>query len=242
MRTIYCSTQKGVVSVIDFDRGRVRAPGAWTSRNLRRLQRSLVKMSPGLPAGPIRRRLERLLAGYEQSDAPAVHLADLPRRAFRVLAVLWRGLRDRGYWEGLAERFGWGARRDPAGHMAARRESGGNDGGRAVGAGAACPLPASPLVLTTALPPAERAPGLFGEASRCAFCPTTCRARWRDFSIASGRASPSSWKPSCGRICSTSARAAACRWCSPAQGCRPSPWRAIGVSAACFAGFSPPFP
>jgi 3-deoxy-D-manno-octulosonic acid kinase len=39
----------GVVTVIDFDRGRLRAPGAWTSRNLRRLRRSLAKISRGLP-------------------------------------------------------------------------------------------------------------------------------------------------------------------------------------------------
>ncbi|HEV7613087.1 MAG TPA: 3-deoxy-D-manno-octulosonic acid kinase [Steroidobacteraceae bacterium] len=35
----------GSVSVIDFDRGRLRTQGAWTSRNLRRLQRSLAKIS-----------------------------------------------------------------------------------------------------------------------------------------------------------------------------------------------------
>jgi 3-deoxy-D-manno-octulosonic acid kinase len=42
---------KGAVSVIDFDRGRLRAPGAWTSRNLRRLQRSLDKISRAMPSG-----------------------------------------------------------------------------------------------------------------------------------------------------------------------------------------------
>jgi 3-deoxy-D-manno-octulosonic acid kinase len=39
----------GAVSVIDFDRGRLRAQGAWTARNLRRLRRSLEKISRGLP-------------------------------------------------------------------------------------------------------------------------------------------------------------------------------------------------
>ena len=38
------------ISVIDFDRGRLRAPGTWTSRNLSRLQRSLAKIAAGLPA------------------------------------------------------------------------------------------------------------------------------------------------------------------------------------------------
>ena len=40
----------GTVSVIDFDRGRLRAPGAWTARNLQRLRRSLAKISRGLPS------------------------------------------------------------------------------------------------------------------------------------------------------------------------------------------------
>jgi 3-deoxy-D-manno-octulosonic acid kinase len=35
---------KGVVSVIDFDRSRLRAQGAWAARNLERLKRSLAKI------------------------------------------------------------------------------------------------------------------------------------------------------------------------------------------------------
>ena len=42
---------KDIVWVIDFDRGRLRAQGVWTSRNLRRLRRSLVKISRDWPAG-----------------------------------------------------------------------------------------------------------------------------------------------------------------------------------------------
>jgi len=38
---------RGAVSVIDFDRGRIRADGAWRRRNLRRLHRSLVKITAG---------------------------------------------------------------------------------------------------------------------------------------------------------------------------------------------------
>jgi|SRR5580692_2056633 len=41
----------GAVSVIDFDRGRLRGPGPWTERNLQRLQRSLIKISRGWPPG-----------------------------------------------------------------------------------------------------------------------------------------------------------------------------------------------
>src|SRR6202142_2591074 len=42
---------RGAVSVIDFDRGRVRPPGEWRARNLQRLHRSLQKISAQLPAG-----------------------------------------------------------------------------------------------------------------------------------------------------------------------------------------------
>ncbi len=31
---------------------------------------------------------------------------------FAFAVVLWRGVRDRGYWQGLPERFGWGAKLD----------------------------------------------------------------------------------------------------------------------------------
>jgi 3-deoxy-D-manno-octulosonic acid kinase len=41
----------GVVKVIDFDRGRLRAPGTWAPRNLQRLRRSLIKIARDLPSG-----------------------------------------------------------------------------------------------------------------------------------------------------------------------------------------------
>lgn len=41
----------GAVYVLDFDRGRVRARGAWEGAVLERLRRSLDKVSTGLPAG-----------------------------------------------------------------------------------------------------------------------------------------------------------------------------------------------
>ena len=42
----------GKAWLLDFDRGRLRAPGAWQARNLARLERSLRKISaePGAPA------------------------------------------------------------------------------------------------------------------------------------------------------------------------------------------------
>jgi 3-deoxy-D-manno-octulosonic acid kinase len=58
--------QQGLVSVIDFDRGRVRgAPGRWMGRNLARLERSLHKIARSLPADrftPV--TWSWLLAGY----------------------------------------------------------------------------------------------------------------------------------------------------------------------------------
>ena len=56
----------GLVSVIDFDRGRLRAHGVWTAGNLHRLRRSLVKISRDLPNdrfSPV--TWNWLLAGYE---------------------------------------------------------------------------------------------------------------------------------------------------------------------------------
>ncbi len=54
-----------VVSVIDFDRGRLRRPGAWAAGNLRRLRRSLDKISGPLPPGRFPSQAWHwLLAGY----------------------------------------------------------------------------------------------------------------------------------------------------------------------------------
>jgi len=54
------------VSVIDFDRGRLRAPGRWRRRNLHRLHRSLAKISLALPAGRFTPRAwGAFLTGYE---------------------------------------------------------------------------------------------------------------------------------------------------------------------------------
>jgi 3-deoxy-D-manno-octulosonic acid kinase len=41
----------GAVSLIDFDRGRIRGAGPWRHRNLRRLHRSLEKITRDLPPG-----------------------------------------------------------------------------------------------------------------------------------------------------------------------------------------------
>ena len=48
----------GGVSVIDFDRGRIRAPGSWAAANLARLQRSLRKIGAAA-------NWHELMAGYE---------------------------------------------------------------------------------------------------------------------------------------------------------------------------------
>jgi 3-deoxy-D-manno-octulosonic-acid transferase len=108
---------------------------------------------------------------------------------FAFAVVLWRGLRDRGYWQGLGERFGFGSRAGGTGAGA------GTEGGAAIegGAGtiwlhavslgemsAAAPLvralreryPQSALLLTTATPTGrERARSLFGDAVDVRFLP-----------------------------------------------------------------------
>jgi 3-deoxy-D-manno-octulosonic acid kinase len=62
----------GAVSVIDFDRGRLRVPGIWVTRNLGRLRRSLAKISRGLPPGRYSgQEWEWFMAGYGAAAGPA---------------------------------------------------------------------------------------------------------------------------------------------------------------------------
>lgn len=62
---ILCAPDGGV-SVIDFDRGRQRRPGAWAQGNLDRLHRSLLKVSAPLPAGVFGpRQWQQLKQGYD---------------------------------------------------------------------------------------------------------------------------------------------------------------------------------
>jgi 3-deoxy-D-manno-octulosonic acid kinase len=57
---------RGQVSVIDFDRGRMRTPGEWRARNLQRLRRSLLKVARSLPAGRFTADAwSAVLAGYD---------------------------------------------------------------------------------------------------------------------------------------------------------------------------------
>jgi 3-deoxy-D-manno-octulosonic-acid transferase len=91
---------------------------------------------------------------------------------FAFAAVLWRGLRDRGYWQGPGERFGWG-----------RASAVGSIWLHAVSLGevsAAAPLlralrvryPQHPIVLTSATPTGRaRAKSLFGDTVDVRFLP-----------------------------------------------------------------------
>jgi tRNA A-37 threonylcarbamoyl transferase component Bud32 len=55
----------GKVSVIDFDRGQLRAPGAWTEGNLERLKRSLQKIAATIPPDRFTPAFwDEFLAGY----------------------------------------------------------------------------------------------------------------------------------------------------------------------------------
>ena len=92
---------------------------------------------------------------------------------FAFAAVLWRGLRDRGHWRALGERFGWGRRLNSAPSIWLHAVSLGE-------MSAAAPLvralrlryPQYPLVLTTAtLTGRARAAALFGDGAEVRFLP-----------------------------------------------------------------------
>ncbi len=92
---------------------------------------------------------------------------------FAFAAVLWRGLRDRSYWQGLSERFGWGLRLNSAPAIWLHAVSLGE-------MSAAAPLvralrsryPENPLVLTSATPTGRaRARSLFGDNVDVRFLP-----------------------------------------------------------------------
>jgi 3-deoxy-D-manno-octulosonic-acid transferase len=92
---------------------------------------------------------------------------------FAFAMVLWRGLRDRSYWQALGERFGWGPSSSAAPSIWLHAVSLGE-------MTAAAPLvralqsrhPQSPLVLTTATPTGRaRARDLFGATTDVRFLP-----------------------------------------------------------------------
>ena len=92
---------------------------------------------------------------------------------FAFAMVLWRGVRDRSYWQGLGERFGWGPASPPAPSLWMHAVSLGE-------MTAAAPLvralmsryPQSPLLLTTATPTGRaRARELYGAAVDVRFLP-----------------------------------------------------------------------
>jgi 3-deoxy-D-manno-octulosonic acid kinase len=63
--------RRGTVSVIDFDRGRLRVPGRWQGANLRRLHRSLAKIAATLPPGRfLPADWAQLIAGYAADEEP----------------------------------------------------------------------------------------------------------------------------------------------------------------------------
>jgi 3-deoxy-D-manno-octulosonic acid kinase len=59
------------VHLVDLDRGRLRSPGAWQRGNLRRLQRSLLKVTRALPGRYGAPEWTQLLRGYRADAAGA---------------------------------------------------------------------------------------------------------------------------------------------------------------------------
>ncbi|HXQ31628.1 MAG TPA: 3-deoxy-D-manno-octulosonic acid kinase [Steroidobacteraceae bacterium] len=55
----------GLVQLVDFDRGSLRAPGAWQARNLARLRRSLAKLTAADPRRFTAAQSAALLEAYE---------------------------------------------------------------------------------------------------------------------------------------------------------------------------------
>jgi 3-deoxy-D-manno-octulosonic-acid transferase len=92
---------------------------------------------------------------------------------FAFAVVLWRGLRDRGYWLALSERFGWGRRMSSAPTIWLHAVSLGEMSAAAPLVRALSALyPENPLVLTTATPTGRaRARSLFGDAVEVRFLP-----------------------------------------------------------------------
>jgi 3-deoxy-D-manno-octulosonic acid kinase len=66
--------QEGKAWLLDFDRGRFRAPGAWQARNLARLERSLRKIAAEPGAAPFS------AAGWEALQAAYREARDLRLR------------------------------------------------------------------------------------------------------------------------------------------------------------------
>jgi len=66
-QAVHCGEGEGEgVSLIDFDRGCMRAPGNWQRSNLMRLRRSLVKVSRNMPVDRYDARCwDALMSGYE---------------------------------------------------------------------------------------------------------------------------------------------------------------------------------
>lgn len=59
---------RGRISFIDFDRGRLRTPGGWSAANLQRLQRSLAKIGAATPTAALGRHWEAFMQGYRGTD------------------------------------------------------------------------------------------------------------------------------------------------------------------------------
>ena len=87
-----------------------------------------------------------------------------------VAVVLWRGLRDRSYWQGLAERFGWGPAVGAPTVWVHAVSLGEMSAAAPLIRGIRARYPQIPLLLTTATPAGRaRAQALFGDSADIRF-------------------------------------------------------------------------
>jgi 3-deoxy-D-manno-octulosonic-acid transferase len=91
---------------------------------------------------------------------------------FAFAVVLWRGLRDRSYWQGLAERFGWGPPVSAPTVWLHAVSLGEMSAAAPLIRGIRARYPQLPLLLTTATPAGRgRAQALFGDLVDVRFLP-----------------------------------------------------------------------
>ena len=103
-------------------------------------------------------------------------------RPAALAVVLWRGLRNRGYWAGLGERFGFGTASAEPGIWVHAVSLGEVNAAAAVVRALRARQPRAPVILTTATPTGRaRAEGLFGQSVDVRYIPYDTPGSMRRF-------------------------------------------------------------